>query len=178
MPVLSDAQIVAAIQAAGFPRDTWAVAVAVALAESSGNSDALNDANSNGSSDYGLFQINSVHAGLLNSHNWRDPADNARMAFAISSGGTNWRPWVAYTSGRYRAYLPRAKRATGSPVGSLPGAGSGAVPAGLPSASDLLDGNTWLRFGYVIVGGVLILIALAQMSGIKTPASMVKGALK
>jgi hypothetical protein len=188
MPVLSDREIAGAVKAAGFPRASWNVAVAVALAESGGNPDALNNKNTNGSSDYGLFQINSVHADLLKAHNWRDPTDNARMALAISSNGTNWRPWVAYTTGRYAAYLPRAHAATGSPVEPAAAtSGVSAQPAGLstPSAGDffslIVNPHTWVRFGLIVVGFILVLIAFIQMTGAQrlvNPVSRVRKVLK
>lgn len=186
MPRLSDSQIAAAVKAAGFPRESWATAIAVALAESGGNSDAVNRANSNGSIDHGLFQINSVHKELLNSGDWRDPVYNAKMAFAISSGGANWRPWVAYTTGRHLPFLPRGKKAAGEPVGSAPPA---ALPTGisLGGAKDffglIADPKTWLRLGYFIVGGLLLLIAFSQITGVSrfaggplAVASRIKGA--
>lgn len=76
---------------------------AIAMAESSGNTRAVGD---HGDS-IGLWQINVpahkeystrkemlFHAGF-----------NAQAAHAISSGGTNWQPWKAYTSGRYKQYM-------------------------------------------------------------------------
>jgi lysozyme-like protein len=172
MPQLSDREIAGAVKAAGFPRASWNVAIAVALAESGGNSDALNDANTNGSSDYGLFQINSVHADLLKQHNWRDPVQNAQMAKVISANGTSWRPWVAFTTGRYAAYLPRAVAATGSPTappsGGTPGGAATAV--GLPTPGGnvfalLGSQRTWLRVGMILIGFLLVLIAVIQMTG-------------
>jgi hypothetical protein len=52
---------------------------------------------------------------------------------ALSSGGTNWRPWSTYNSGAYRRYL------TGGPAASVGGSGGGGgggvnVPAGLGAA--------------------------------------------
>lgn len=170
MPRLTDRQIAAAVKAAGFPRESWATAIAVALAESGGNSDAVNRANSNGSTDYGLFQINSVHAGLLNGGNWRDPVYNAKMALEISSNGTNWAPWVAYTTKRHIPYMARATRAAGVPAGTVP-TSPGTVPVGNPLTatgdffSMLADPKTWARVGYFVVGGILILMALLSMAG-------------
>ncbi len=76
------------------------LAAAVALAESGGNPAASNK-NSNGTIDRGLWQINSVH-GKLSTF---DKQANARAAVKISSGGKNWRPWVAYTTGAYKKFL-------------------------------------------------------------------------
>ena len=80
MATLTRGQIANAARAAGFPESQIPMAVAVAMAESGGNPRATNNANRNGSSDYGLWQINTVHSSLLASGNKYDPADNAKMA--------------------------------------------------------------------------------------------------
>lgn len=76
------------------------IAAAVALAESSGNPSAINY-NSNGSVDRGLWQINSIHG----AQSTFDITNNAKAAIAISKNGTDWSPWVTYTSGAWRKYL-------------------------------------------------------------------------
>lgn len=78
------------------------VMAAIALAESSGRMNAI-DNDSNGSTDYGLWQINSVHgynsAQLLSNANY-----NAQAAVAVlNSQGLG--AWTTYTSGAYRQYL-------------------------------------------------------------------------
>lgn len=85
---------------AGGPAATANLAAAVALAESGGNPAARNT-NRDGSTDRGLWQINSIH-GRLSTF---DPMGNARAAVRISSAGRNWRPWVAYTGGAYKRFL-------------------------------------------------------------------------
>lgn len=174
--MLSDNEIAGAVRDAGFPRYSWTVAVAVALAESSGNPTATNH-NTNGSTDYGLFQINSVHSDLLSKHNWQDPTDNARMALAISAHGNNWTPWTTFNNGRYRMYLPRAKAATGEPAtpsgGGTDGTSPGVVTAGFPGIggvgdffSLLKNPETWKRLSWLIAGGFLILLAVSRMTSI------------
>lgn len=79
------------------------LAAAVALAESGGNPLAANTANTDGSRDDGLWQINSIHG---YDPDWlHDPDNNAEAMMAISSGGTDWTPWVTYNSGAYLAFL-------------------------------------------------------------------------
>jgi len=87
------------IQAGGNPQSA-AVAAAVAMAESGGNSQAT-DNDSNGSVDRGLWQINSIHG----AQSTYDVMGNARAAVAISNNGSNWSPWVTYNTGAYRKYL-------------------------------------------------------------------------
>ncbi len=107
MPLVTPTQIANYAAAAGFSGTDLAVAVAIALAESSGNTTATHR-NGNGSVDYGLWQINSVHSDLLNS-SWSDGAVNAKMAYAIySRAGNRFTDWVTYNSGAYTLYLPQA----------------------------------------------------------------------
>lgn len=176
---LSDNEIAGAVRDAGFPKHSWTVAVAIALAESSGNPTATNH-NTNGSTDYGLFQINSVHSDLLSKHNWQDPTDNARMALAISSHGNNWLPWTTFSNGRYRMYLPRAKSATGEPAtpsgGGTDGTSPGVVTAGFPGSGIasgtgaffgmLTNPDTWKRLAFIIAGGFLVLYALSRLTDV------------
>lgn len=101
----------------GWRGDDIGIAVAVAHAESGLKPTATN-LNTNGSVDYGLFQINSIHAAILARGDWRDPLDNARMAFMVwTDAGGSWQPWVTYNTGAYRQYLTPVKQTcTPAPV--------------------------------------------------------------
>ncbi|AQZ62451.1 hypothetical protein BKM31_14160 [[Actinomadura] parvosata subsp. kistnae] len=83
-------------------------AVAVALAESGCNPGASHT-NTNGTVDRGLWQINSIHP--YSSECLFDAQCNANAAYAISGGGSNWKPWVTYNTGAYQKYLDRARAA-------------------------------------------------------------------
>ena len=48
--------------------------------------------------DRGYWQVNSIW-GALSTY---DPAGNARAAVQISGDGTNWSPWVTYSTGAYQ----------------------------------------------------------------------------
>lgn len=85
------------------------MAAAIAMAESGGNPDAKN-VNTDGSIDRGLWQINSIH-GALSTYS---PTGNAHAAVRISSGGSNWAPWVTYKTGAYKRFLAGATSAGGS----------------------------------------------------------------
>ena len=78
------------------------VATAIAFAESSGNIHAVNH-NHNGSTDYGLWQINSVH-GMTRGYLF-NVDNNANAMVDISTGGTKWSPWSTYTNGAYRKHM-------------------------------------------------------------------------
>src|SRR5690606_33175689 len=82
-------------------------AVAIALAESSGRTDAVNTANDNGTTDRGLWQINSVHDDKMPGADRFDPEVNARLMGEISAQGTNWYPWSTYNNGSYLEHLAR-----------------------------------------------------------------------
>ncbi len=103
---------------AGFTGDRLVTAVAVGMGESSCRPDAQN-ANGptkgcpNGSVDRGLWQINSCWHPSVSRSCAYDAQCNANAAYRISSGGANWRPWVAYTNGRHEDYLDEARAAVG-----------------------------------------------------------------
>src|SRR4029077_12090642 len=99
MARLTAQQIAWYAQQAGFPPEEIARATAVALAESGGDP-AATHTNTNRSVDYGLWQINSVHGGLLNQGDKFNPLDNAKMALTVWRGaGGKWTPLSVYNSG-------------------------------------------------------------------------------
>merc|ERR1712039_780611 len=87
-------------------------AVAVALAESSGNCDAKNfNTDSHHSEDRGLWQINNYwHKEVSDSCAFNCKC-NAKSAYTISNKGTNFSPWSTYKSGAYKAHLAIATTA-------------------------------------------------------------------
>jgi len=101
---------------AGFRGHGLSNAVAVALAESGGDTRAHNGVPPDNS--YGLWQINMIgdlgpdrrHQYHLKSNDELfDPATNARVANSISSDGTDFTPWSTYTNGAYKKYLHKAR---------------------------------------------------------------------
>ena len=74
-------------------------AAEIAQAESGGRQYA-SLYNTNGTTDRGYWQINSVHGALSTF----DAAGNARAAVRISHDGRDWSPWVTYTT---QAYIGR-----------------------------------------------------------------------
>ena len=102
---LSVAQIASTMRAAGWPEDAIPTGIAIVLAESGGNPRAVNTANRNGSVDYGLFQINTVHGSLLSQGDKFNPVDNARMALTVyKQAGNSWKPWSTFNSGKYKDF--------------------------------------------------------------------------
>jgi hypothetical protein len=90
----------------------WATLMAaIALAESSGNPDAVNNSDNGGTqSSYGLWQISTgTHSPPAS--NWQDPTENAHLAIGkLNSQGLG--AWGTYTSGAYRQYLGGASAAS------------------------------------------------------------------
>ncbi|HEX7304753.1 type VII secretion target [Lentzea sp.] len=135
MSKLSPEQIAQHARAAGFEGQGLTIAIAVALAESSGDPRAHNATPPDDS--YGLWQINMLGAmgperrrqfGLDSNRDLFDPRVNAKAANALSKDGRSWTPWSTYTNGAYRKYLDVARRAArGIPATppSRPGGGRG-----------------------------------------------------
>jgi hypothetical protein len=185
---LNAQQIAGYAIAAGFPPDQIATATAVALAESGGETTATNR-NSNGSTDYGLWQINTVHGALLNQGDKFNPLDNAKMALTVyARAGNQWTPWTVYKSGTYRAQMGAATLAAAKPTTPDPAAqpnptavNAATVPTSSPldlfgpigtalgSVVQIFDkltsGSLWLRIGAFILGSCLIVFSAFRLSG-------------
>jgi hypothetical protein len=88
---------------------------AIAMAESSGNPDAVNATDNGGTqSSFGLWQI-STGTHTPPAPNWQDPVTNAHLAIGkLNSQGLG--AWGTYTSGAYRKFLS----GTGVSPGTLP----------------------------------------------------------
>jgi Lysozyme like domain len=89
----------------GGSKATAPIAAAIALAESSGNPQAVNPTDNNGTqTSWGLWQIsNGTHGQPV--PNILDPNVNAQQAVAKYQGAGGWSPWGTYDSGAYEAYL-------------------------------------------------------------------------
>ncbi len=132
MPILSPSQISEFAWAAGFRNDGLRIAVAVALAESGGRTEAVGDTtlqNSTWGPSIGLWQIRSLNAqkgtkGERDELANYEPLHNAKAAYAISGGGSNWKPWSVYTNGSYKKYLDAAGGAASSTTSRGGSAGS------------------------------------------------------
>lgn len=129
---------------AGFRGQALNTAVAIAMAESSGNAQAKN----NSSNCYGLFQINM--SGAMGPDRMRDyhlnsvddlynPLTNAKIAYAMSQGGKDWTPWQSYTTGVYQKYLGSNYNVTNS--GGSTGAGTDFGTSGSNVQSGMADNS-------------------------------------
>ena len=121
---LTPKQIADVARQAGIPEDKIPTMVAIAMAESSGNSEAHNPKYPDNS--FGLWQINMLDEpgyqlgaerrqkyGLSSNEELKDPLTNAKAAFDIlNSQGLG--AWSVYTSGKYKDFLPDAQAAISS----------------------------------------------------------------
>ena len=83
-------------ESVGGSRSAAFIAAEIAMAESGGRQYAAL-VNTNGTTDRGYWQVNSIHGALSTF----DAAGNARAAVRISGSGTDWSPWVTYQTGAY-----------------------------------------------------------------------------
>jgi len=127
---LSPKQIADVARRAGIPEDMIPTMVAIALAESGGDSGAHNPKYPDNS--YGLWQINMLDEpgymlgaerrkkyGLSSNDQLKDPLTNAKAAYDIlKSQGLG--AWSVYSSGTYKQYLPAAKKAAAGARSSQP----------------------------------------------------------
>lgn len=99
---LSETQMVNYLTQAGFTGSGLEAALKIARAESNWRTGAQGDkslANEKWGNSVGLFQIRSLRASSdeyypeRNAANLTDPLFNAKAAFKISNGGTNWNAW-------------------------------------------------------------------------------------
>lgn len=90
----SDEEIVWIVLNAGWKGEDAVIGSSIVKAESGGNPGAINTANSDGSVDRGLWQINSIHDGKLPGKNRFDPAVSTELARIIyREGGNSWNAW-------------------------------------------------------------------------------------
>lgn len=192
MALLSIPQIAQLAADAGIPGgQPLYTATAVALAESGGRTDAVSP-----DGDQGVWQINPVHDEKLPGQSRFDPVVNAQLMAMISSNGTNWSPWVAYTNGSYTKHMGEVVRTLqnqpivpGQPADGLAGTGSGpggglaAQSASFSGSVDkiskvlalLSDPQAWVRILKVIIGFQFIIIGVIMLVG---SARTVRGAVQ
>jgi Lysozyme like domain len=103
---LSDKQLVELLSAVGFTGKSLRQAWAVAKKETHGNPLAHNGNRKTGDNSYGMFQINMLgelgslrreQFGLRSNADLLNPVVNAKVAYHMSNGGTNWSAWKGMT---------------------------------------------------------------------------------
>lgn len=171
---LSAAQIAGFAKQAGFAGPDLTTAVAVALAESSGRTGATNK-NRNGSTDYGLWQINDkAHPDLItDTALWFSPVYNAQMAFKVyQAAGNKFTPWSTYPVAS-SIYLAQASAGAANPTDpGLVQAHDGStdkvmlwpwqpiVDAVSNASKWASERHNWVRAAFVGIGGVMLIGAV------------------
>jgi len=161
-------------------------AIAIAIAESGGNTDAVGDValqDGTWGPSYGLWQVRSLKAesgkGTVRDGTMlKNPGFNAKSMMSISGGGKNWQPWTTYKGLRYTAVLPAASAAAaaalagGAAQSFTEGVAEGATDNPITDAANvvreaaetpiriskwLTEGGTWVRIAYVAAGAALLI---------------------
>ena len=101
---LSDSQLSGLVTE--FPDPT--IAVAIIIAESDGDSNAVN-VEPDGSRDRGLWQISSRWHAEASDECSFDPICATHAAYVISDNGTDFMPWASYKAGTYKKFIARAQ---------------------------------------------------------------------
>jgi hypothetical protein len=104
MAILNSSQIAKLAYQAGFRGDALNIAVAIAMAESGGNTAAYNPETAAGtppgSGSRGLWQIYGVAHPEFNNESAFDPTINARAAYKVFiEAGNRFTPWSTYNAG-------------------------------------------------------------------------------
>lgn len=186
MPVLSANELAYLVHAAGFDRtgtrrhrgqreDT--TAVAIALCESGGNTDAKGDQGQS----WGLFQIYQPVWGdtFPAGYDFFDAGANTRAAYFIfERAGRKFGDWSCFNNGGYVRHLAKASRAVKDPqkpsgssgrVEGIAEPGMAAEGIGLPNPlgflSPLFQEATWTRVAMFIGGLVLLVVVFVMMFG-------------
>jgi len=165
-------------------------AVAVALAESGGRVDAVNR-NTNGTTDSGLWQINSIHQ---RAHpTWtvealKNPQTNAEAMGVLSQKGASFSAWTGtYVKGLHRPYMERARIANeaaqdnplserlgdiadpsnlnpANVIDNVAGAIGSLTEAVAGFVSFVTDPDTWRRVAIVGLGAAVVVIGVSVVA--------------
>ncbi len=140
----------------GLSHEAAVTAVAVAIAESGLNENAVGDESLQDATwgpSIGLWQIRSLKAqsgtgGVRDATQLKNPSFNARSMASISNRGSDWSPWTTYNNGAYRSHLGAVRAAAGEPSSldaPMP-SGAATVPSG--DVADVVPDT----FGWVAAG--------------------------
>lgn len=154
--ILDISQIASAWEMYGGAKAHVVVAVAVCLAESGGNHDAISP-----SADYGLWQINAANFAALGLTKVTalEVAPNVRAAIRMSGNGTNWAAWCTcwVNPARDCGHGSLAYPQPGSPadaelpraVAQLGGSAGGSAPPP-PTAGLNRTRTEWAHLNYMV----------------------------
>ena len=113
---LTDLQLVELLKAVGFSGKGLRTAYAVAKAESNGRPYAFNGNIKTLDQSYGVFQINMLSMlgedrrerfELAHNADLFNPVINAKIAYRMTKGGTDWSSWSSYNKGAIYKWLDK-----------------------------------------------------------------------
>jgi len=113
-------EVITIAKKAGFTGNGLITAVAIAMAESALNPQATGDVNlqtAKWGPSVGLWQIRTLTPAYLylepirNINKLYDPLENAKAAFAISKGGTDFGPWSTFVYQQYKNFTDQVNNA-------------------------------------------------------------------
>lgn len=172
MPILTREQIAYQAKGAGFTGSDIDIAVAVALAESGGDTKSHNTKPPDNS--YGLWQINMYKDlgpqrrkwfGIDSNDALFDPTMNAKAAYMVYKN-SGWKAWTTYTSGKYKEFLRGGEGGSNTvttEVGTTVDSGgtgiTGAISAVGTSLFKGLTNAVWIivAITVMVVGAVILL---------------------
>lgn len=177
----SPAQVYQDLTAAGFAPQAATTLTAIAGAESGYNDTSVGDVSLEDNvwgPSYGLYQVRTLKA-QTGTGGDRDiqklsssDAAQAKAAYDISRGGTDFSPWTTYTSGAYRQFLNGAQAVSGTSADqgapaaltSVTSSIGGGVASllGLPSKTDWV--NLLLTGGALLLALVLVGVGVAVVA--------------
>ena len=138
--------------------------IAIVRAESGGNPSAVNRGNKNGTSDYGLFQVNDVNWDKSVPEAQRlDPDVNAKKAYEVYKR-QGLKAWSVYKSGKHTKFMDNATKA----AGKVP------MPETATVGRDILSG---LGAAAGVGGGMLVTAATSPMEAISQGVNALTGTL-
>jgi len=157
------AQIAQYASLAGFTGADLLTAVAIALAESSGDPKAYNGEAAKGTApgrgSYGLWQIYLTAHPEYSPAQLLDPQQNALAAYALFRKAGGFTDWATYNTGIYRAYLATAGTSVQASVAPAPRAAYTA--GGIQIPLDISGSSSGLSPAVIalgIAGGLGLLI--------------------
>ena len=121
-------EVITIAQAAGFRGLGLVRSVAIAIAESSLNQNAVGDISlqtEKWGPSVGLWQIRTLKPAYLHLEPVRDytklfnPLENAKAAYQISKGGTDFSAWSTYVNNSYAKYIANVEKAIPAAGGLL-----------------------------------------------------------
>lgn len=175
MALLTVAQLISYAQNAGFRGENLAIIVAIAQAESGGDTSRRNSGG-----DRGVLQINSkIHSEISDACAF-DPACSFSAAYKISNGGSDFKQWCTAWSDGACGKKGGEYLGSSSPFTQFMGANSeqpGTPPINTPSTStgnplqdwvnSIQPAVSWIanpaRIAKLVTGAILLIVGLALL---------------